>query len=156
MLGPIADTLAQIDPANADAYRANAKAYSDRLGALTADIAETVQPVKDRPFLVLHDAYQYFEARFGVTAIGSVRVNPETPPSAARMVEIKERAKDANAPCIFAEPQFSGRVVKSLASETGLGTAVLDPLGAGVAEGPDAYATILTDLASAITGCLAS
>ncbi|HTO28004.1 MAG TPA: zinc ABC transporter substrate-binding protein, partial [Devosia sp.] len=64
MVTQIATMLAEADPENATAYQANAEAELVKLDALEAELAATLAPVADKPFIVFHDAYQYFEARF--------------------------------------------------------------------------------------------
>ena len=64
MAAEIITTLVAADPANALTYQANAKTLDDKLDALDNELAATVAPVKDKPFIVFHDAYQYFEHRY--------------------------------------------------------------------------------------------
>jgi hypothetical protein len=95
--------------------------------------------VKDRPFLVFHDAYQYLEARFGLNGQGAIVLNPETPPGARRLQEIRHRIDEAGVACVFSEPQFEIGYVRTVLEGTGARTAALDPLGVNVRPGPDAY-----------------
>ena len=150
----IADALSTADPANASAYRSNAAAQIAALTALEAELREAVAPVTDTPFIVFHDAYQYFEARFALNSAGSITVSPETPPGAQRLREIRARIAETGAACVFAEPQFEPRVVSVVIEDTPARAAVLDPLGADLADGPDLYATLLRDLARDLTTCL--
>ena len=106
MVTHIATTLAEVDPENATAYQANAEAELVRLDELEAELAATLAPVADKPFIVFHDAYQYFEARFGLTLAGSVTVTPEVMPGAARIDELKAKVAELGATCVFAEPNF--------------------------------------------------
>ena len=63
----LAETLAALDPDNADTYRSNAAAYGSQLRALYAWADEGMRSVPDNQrFLVTsHDAFQYFGAAFG-------------------------------------------------------------------------------------------
>ncbi|MBC7137055.1 MAG: zinc ABC transporter substrate-binding protein, partial [Oceanibaculum nanhaiense] len=72
-----AEALAGIDPANAAAYRDNAQKMVERIEALDAELTAQLAPVKDRPYIVFHDAYQYFEAHYGLKAVGSITLSPE-------------------------------------------------------------------------------
>ncbi|MEO1225413.1 MAG: zinc ABC transporter substrate-binding protein [Pseudomonadota bacterium] len=151
----IAETLSEADPANADRYAANAASVQEGLAQLHDDIAARLQPVTDRPFIVFHDAYQYFEQRFGLTPAGSITLSPEQAPGAQRLAALHERLDEQDVACVFSEPQFEPRVVAALAEGRDVGTAELDPLGAAIEPGPDAYATLLNGMADAIVGCLA-
>ena len=102
MVTHIAAALSAADPENAQAYTANAEAEIAELDDLEAELAATLAPVKDQPFVVFHDAYQYFEQRFGLTLAGSVTVSPETAPGAARIDELKARVAELGATCVFA------------------------------------------------------
>lgn len=154
MVTDIAETLAAVDPANAAAYRANAEAEREALDALTAAIAEELAPVAGRPFVVFHDAYQYFQKRFGLNAVGSITVNPETLPGAARVDEIHSKLGELDAACVFAEPQFDARLIEVLIEGTSAKAGTLDPEGAALAEGPGLYASLLKSLADGLKACL--
>ena len=85
MAAVIEKTLVEADPSNAQIYAKNLANLDDRLDKLSADIKSTIAPVKDKPFIVFHDAYQYFEKEFGVTVAGSITVSdkPVTVPEPA-------------------------------------------------------------------------
>lgn len=156
MADHIARVLSAADPANAPRYSANAEAVSRDLDALERELAAKLDPVKERPFLVFHDAYAYFEARFGLNGLGPIVLNPETPPGARRLMEIRRRIGESNAACVFSEPQFEIGYVTTVIEGTDARAASLDPLGVTVAPGPDAYRRILTELADRLVGCLAA
>ncbi|MGH6774122.1 zinc ABC transporter substrate-binding protein ZnuA [Brucella tritici] len=150
----IARTLSESDPEHAAQYEKNAKDYGEKLDALTKDVASELEPVKDKPFIVFHDAYQYFENRFGVKAAGSITVSPEKAPGAARIKEIHEKIKSLGATCVFSEPQFEPKLVKTVIDGTDAKTGVLDPLGAELKDGPDLYPQLIRNLADSLKGCL--
>ncbi|MEM8812042.1 MAG: zinc ABC transporter substrate-binding protein [Pseudomonadota bacterium] len=152
----IASALSDADPENADQYGANAKTVKARLAALSDEIRTTVQPVQSKGFIVFHDAYQYFENRFGVSAAGSITVSPEVLPGADRISEIRGKVSEIGATCVFSEPQFEPRIVSVVTEGTDAGTGVLDPLGAGIPAGPDHYFETIRALASSLTSCLAT
>lgn len=152
----IAQVLAEADPAHAAAYRANAAAAEAAVKRMEAQLAPRMAALADQPFLVFHDAYQYFEARFGLRAAGSILVSPETPPGARRLAEIGEVVKARGVACLFAEPQFAPKVVNAIADSTGVRTGLLDPLGADLAAGPGFYPALLDELARQFEACLGS
>jgi len=155
MLANIADTLAAADPEHAATYAANAAAAAEELTALTARVEAVLAPVKAKPFVVFHDAYQYFERRFGLSVVGSITVTPDTMPGASRIAEIRARLIEANAACVFAEPQFEPAIVNTIVEGTPARTGVLDPEGASLAEGPGLYAELVEGLAQGLADCLA-
>jgi zinc transport system substrate-binding protein len=152
----LGEILAQRDPANAERYRANVASEVARIGELHAELGHRLQPVASRPFVVFHDAYQYFERRYRLAAAGSITVSPERQPSAKRLAALRRTIRDRGAVCVFAEPQFKAPVVASVVEGTGARTGVLDPVGAPPIEpGPEAYRTLLDRLARDLVGCLA-
>lgn len=155
MVKTIETALADADAANAPQYAANAQALLARLDALEAEVAAKVAPVKGKAFIVFHDAYHYFENRFGVVAAGSVTVNPEQAPGAARIAELQAKIKALGAVCVFSEPQFEPKIVSVLLEGTGAKTGVLDPEGGGLLKpGPDLYFDLVRNIGDALAGCL--
>ena len=154
LLAEIERTLAEADPENAGRYRENAQAYAGRLDALVAEVEAEIAPVKDKPVVVFHDAYQYFENRFGLNVVGSITVSPEILPGAQRLSEIRAKVVELNAACVFAEPQFEPRLVSVVTEGTDARAGVLDPLGAAIADGPDLYVELIRNLAASLKACL--
>ena len=125
-----------------------------KLDSLVAEIDAELQPVKGRGYVVFHDAYQYFESRFGVSAVGSITVSPEVLPGAERVSELQEKVRSLDATCVFSEPQFEPKLVTTITENTNAGTGVLDPLGASIKDGPDLYFTLIRTMARALKECL--
>lgn len=149
----IAQELAELDPENAAAYLANAKAGQAEIDAAAAQTAEKVAGMKGRDFIVFHDAYQYFEAAFGLEVLGAISLGDAARPSPAQLAEIRDAAKEGDVACVFAEPQFNPGLVATVAEGTGAGTAVLDPLGTGIETGPQFYPQLLVSLGDAVAAC---
>ncbi|MBY5840066.1 zinc ABC transporter solute-binding protein [Rhizobium leguminosarum] len=154
MAAMITTTLAAADPANALTYQGNAKALDDRLDALDTEIKGIVAPVKDKPFIVFHDAYQYFEHRYGIRVSGSITVSPETIPGAERVSEIHRKVGELGATCVFAEPQFEPRLIDVVIEGTRAKSGVLDPEAATLKAGPDLYFTLMRGIARSMRDCL--
>lgn len=149
-----ARVLAEKDPANAEAYNRNLATLTKNLAALDKEIAETVAPVKDKPFVVFHDAYQYFEHHYGVHTAGSITVSPETLPGAERLTQIRDKVKTLGATCVFAEPQFEPKLVNVVIEGTPATSGTLDPEAATLEPGPDLYFTLMKSIATSLRDCL--
>ncbi|WP_319641142.1 zinc ABC transporter substrate-binding protein [Rhizobium acaciae] len=156
MAAMITTTLVAADPANALTYQGNAKALDDKLDALDTEIKGMVAPVKDKPFIVFHDAYQYFEHRYGIRVAGSITVSPETIPGAERVSEIHRKVGELGATCVFAEPQFEPRLVNVVIEGTRAKSGVLDPEAATLKAGPDLYFNLMRGIANSMKDCLFS
>ena len=147
----VAEELSNIDAANKATYEANASKAISELDEL---IAETKLKInKNATYVVFHDAYQYFEERFGIEVLGALSVNPEILPGAKQLAEIREVIEHENVNCIFSEPQFNPSIAKTIAADTGVKAAVLDPLGAELDPGKDLYFDLIADMASSFSGC---
>jgi zinc transport system substrate-binding protein len=152
----LGDVLARRDPERARRYRDNAAREVERIEALHRDLEARLGPLSGRPFVVFHDAYQYLERRYGLTAVGSITVSPDRQPSAKRLAALRRTIRERGAVCVFAEPQFRAPVVASVVEGTLARTATLDPVGAPpLRPGPGAYRELLQGLASDLAGCLA-
>ena len=150
----IKEALVELDPSNAGKYEANAKNLMLKLDRLISEISVKLASSKGKGFVVFHDAYQYFEERFGMTAVGSITVSPEVVPGASRIRELKDKIVELDAHCVFSEPQFQPKIVFTVAEGTKANTGVLDPLGASIADGPELYFTLIRDMANSLQECL--
>ncbi len=146
--------LVTADGANKDRYTANAAKVTARLDALDAELRTTLAPVKDRPFVVFHDAYQYVELRYGLTGAGAITVSPERRPGAKRLGDLRKKIATLKAVCVFSEPQFEPTLVRTVTEGTNAKTGTLDPLGADLTPGPDAYFDMMRRLAKSLSDCL--
>lgn len=155
MTRAIADALAKTYPEHKETFEANASKALSEIDATSADITHELEPLKGVPFVVFHDAYQYFERRFGINAIGSITVSPDIQPSAKRLTAIREKIRALGAECVFAEPQFKSKLVDAVIEGTKARAGTLDPEGALVEPGPGLYSTLLRNLAAGLKRCLA-
>ena len=151
MVEEIANQLAAIDPQNADAYKKNSKNAIDDIEKL---IKETKKEMKKGiSYIVFHDAYQYFEKEFNVSALGALTLNTDVAPGAKQISEIKEIIEHENVKCLFSEPQFNPDIIKSIAKGTNVKVGVLDPLGANLENGKELYFKLIKDISSSLKKC---
>ena len=155
MARAIAGALSKADPTNAGTYAANTQALLRRLEEFTRQIAAEVAPVRGKPFIVFHDAYRYFEDRFGLTAAGSSVVSPDRSPGVRRISELRDKIRELGVTCVFAEPQFEPRLVDVIIEGTPARTGTVDPLGATIESGPELYFTLIRNMAASFKSCLA-
>ena len=147
----VARELSEIDAANKSTYEANAKKAINDLDTLIAETRSKIN--SDATYIVFHDAYQYFEKRFGIEVIGALTVNPEVLPGAKQLAEIREVIEHEKVNCLFSEPQFNPSIAKTIAQDTGVKASVLDPLGAELNPGKDLYFDLIGDMASSFESC---
>jgi zinc transport system substrate-binding protein len=154
MVGAIVAALSEADPDNAVAYQGNGTALRARLRELDESLRARLEPVRDRPFVMFHDAYHYLEDRYALNAVGAITVDPRRRPGARRLAEIRQRLAQLDVACVFSEPQFEPALVDTVIEGTGAGKGVLDPLGADFDAGPELYFQLMNSLADALIGCL--
>ena len=154
MLREIVRVLAETDSVNAALYRQNGKDLEEKLHQLEKRISMQLEPVRRVPFIVFHDAYQYFERRFGLVAAGSLLVHTGEKPGARRMLEIRKKILTQRVVCVFREPQFDGKLAASVIRGTDARVAELDPIGQSIEPGPEAYGTLIETLANNLRDCL--
>ncbi len=151
ILSEMAEHLIEIDQKNASKYKANLnKAHKD-LDNLTKKVKSELN--KDFKSIVFHDAYQYFEERFGVNILGAFTVNTDVMPGAEQLAEIREVIEHDKVSCIFSEPQFNPDIIKAVAKDTNVATGVIDPLGATLDPGKNLYFDLIKNMSDSFKGC---
>lgn len=156
IVGAVAKALSAKWPQHAAVFTANAVKADAALADLEREIAAGLDPVKGKPFIVFHDAYQYFEHRFGLAAAGAVTLSPDHPPSAMRLTQVRQKLRTLQAACIFAEPNFQPKLLAAVAEGASVRTGTLDPEGQSLEPGPELYAQLMRALARDLKSCLAS
>ncbi|MDD9984260.1 MAG: zinc ABC transporter substrate-binding protein, partial [Gammaproteobacteria bacterium] len=101
----VRDTLIRIDPGRVETFRANADSMRVRIDRLESSLRERLAPVRQRAFIVFHDAYGYFEHAFGLNGKGTVAVDPARLPGARRIAELRGALAEHDVRCVFTEPQ---------------------------------------------------
>lgn len=146
--------LSEVDPKNAVLYKANGKRLQQRLNLLDQRLAKMLEPVNQIPYLVLHDAYQYFERHYRLSPVGAVMVDAGRKPGARRLKEIRQRANSHNVRCVFSEPQLQDKFLKVITEGTQITMAVLDPMGVNISPGIDLYFVMMERLGRSLVDCL--
>ena len=154
IINAIEEALIEADPRNARTYQGNAANVKRDLDKLITEVDAEMSPVKGTSYVVFHDAYQYFEDRFGMKPVGSITVSPETLPGAKRVKELREKIKSLNASCVFSEPQFEPKLIATVIEGTSAGKGVLDPLGVSIKAGPEMYFTLIRNMSKSLKNCL--
>ena len=147
----VANQLATLDSKNSDFYKMNANNTVNKLDNLINKIDKSIN--KKASFVTFHDAYQYFEKRFGVEALGALTINTDIQPGAKQIEEIQHLVEDKNIKCIFSEPQFNPKLINMIAKSSGTKTGVLDPLGSSYKPGNDLYFNLINDLYENLNKC---
>ncbi|GMO35381.1 metal ABC transporter solute-binding protein, Zn/Mn family [Bradyrhizobium sp. TM233] len=129
----IANALAAAAPDDADFFRAQAKAYLEKLETLDREVRGAVAkiPPERRKVISTHDAFGYFSAEYGIQFIAPLGVSTETEPSARDIAAIIGQIKAQKIPAVFLENISDDRLIRRIAAETGSkvgGTLISDGL----------------------------
>lgn len=152
-LSAIAAELSRIDPANAPAYAANAARGAVEIDAARTDVQTALAAGQTPRFIVFHDAYQYMEHRFGLSAAGSISLGDATPPGPARVAQLRDKVAALGIDCAFSEPQFNADLLRTVFGGSNARMAVIDPLGTTIPEGPDFYPALIRSVGEALATC---
>lgn len=105
-------------------------------------------------FFVAHDALQYFERRYGLERSLPLSITPENGVSLKRLHEFKQKAKDKDVRCLFADIFYDPNLLKKFAGKLGLSYQVLDVLGYSDEGVPLPYEIMIKRLSTTIRNCL--
>ena len=150
----IVEILTAMDPQNAQSYRRNGEKYGHRLDLLDRKLKAEMTKVAETPYMVFHDAYQYFEKRYQLNVVGSVTLHIGHGSSVRRLMEVRKIIQKEKIRCIFSEPQFSPKLLQTVTSGTKVKKGILDPLGAELEPGRELYFTLLNNLSRSLSRCL--
>ena len=156
MAREIARALQNAFPEYQDEFETNLNHVLQRLDALEAELQEHAEPIAGSPYIVFHDAYQYLEKKLNLNNVGAVTANLERAPGVKKIRELRETILGTGAVCVFSEPQFDAKILQTIAEGTDIRFGVLDPLGADIDAGPDAYFQIMRGMVGSLRDCLNS
>ena len=150
----MAADLAAADPANAARYQDNLAAFQGRLDQLDATLKARMAKVADKPFFVFHEAFDYFEAAYGLRHAGVFSVASEVQPGARHIAAMRERLQAAGPSCVFREPPVRPRLADTLTAGLPVRLAELDALGMNAPVSANGYEALLQNLGDGLAGCL--
>jgi zinc transport system substrate-binding protein len=150
----MAGDLAAADPANATRYQANLKQFVERLDALDLRIKQRVAGIAGKPYFVFHEAFDYFEAAYGLKHTGVFSVASEVQPGAQHVAAMRKRLQEVGKTCVFSEPPLRPRLAETLTAGLPVRLAELDALGGSDRVDARGYERLLEKLGSDLSGCL--
>ncbi len=154
MADEIARALKVAYPQHSDLLDSNHKSLLEKLHGFKRELEKQADSIRERPYIVFHDAYQYLEKWLGLESVAAVTLNPTITPGVGQINEIREAVVETGALCAFAEPQFNPGILKIVGEGTDLEMGMLDPLGLDVEAGPNAYFEIMQNMVAALRDCL--
>lgn len=150
----MAADLSTADPANAARYQVNLGAFGARLEALDQRLQTRLGGLAGKPYFVFHEAYDYFEAAYGLKHAGVFSVASEVQPGARHVAAMRTRLQQAGPACVFSEPPLRPRLAETLTAGLPVTLAELDTMGASLAVDGNGYEALLDNLANGLVECL--
>lgn len=139
----VAQRLAEIDPDNAERFRANTRSLEAKLDQLDGEFRHGLARCDRTTIVTSHEAFGYLADAYGLDEVGIAGVDPEAEPSPRRLAEVAEFVRANAVTTIFFEVLVPPDVAETLANEVGVETARLDPL-----EGPPAGGDYFTAMSA--------
>jgi zinc transport system substrate-binding protein len=152
----MAADLSTADPANAERYQSNAKAFDERLDALDQRLKKRLASVEGKPYFVFHEAFDYFEEAYGLKHAGVFSVATEVQPGAQHVAAMRKRLQEVGKTCVFSEPPLRPRLAETLVAGLPVKLAELDALGGYTPATAQGYEQVLEKLGNDLAGCLES
>ena len=155
-LGAIASSLAAANPENSATYAQNAEIASKAILEMSSNLSAELEQYGDEEFIVYHDAYHYFENKFGLNPIGAIKNEHAGDATARHLSELSKLIQSHESICVFAEPQYNPGLVNALSDSSTVMTATLDPIGVDLEPGVGLYSELIGGIARNIIDCLSS
>lgn len=127
LAGAVAERLSELDPDHAATYRANADDLIADLEQLDATYAAGLTACQRDLVVVSHDAFGYL-ARYGLHLEPIAGLSPDAEPTPAALAALADLIDAEGVTTVFSERLASPALAETLATDLGVGTAVLDPL----------------------------
>ncbi len=154
IINGVRDGLMAVYPEHGEVLAANAEAAAGRILAMDRQVAALFAEIKSPAFIVYHDAYIYFEDRYGFAATASILNHHDAPAEVGRVSFLRRLVEENNIKCIFHEPQFSAKILNVIDPDEKTTTVALDPIGAKHPKGAGQYEAMMREMAQNLHDCL--
>lgn len=152
-LNTISDSLTETDPDNAAVYASNKEDAVQKITQLHAELRMQLEPVKQKPFMVYHDAYHHFASGFDLAKPIAITLSDARAPGAATIAQM--RAKVNKVSCVFSEALHDDAIVDTVTDSMAIKRGILDPLGSTLPVDEHLYVNVMINLVNAVSNCLA-
>ena len=154
MAKSIRDQLIKIAPEHAEKLTDNTKQLIDEIDKTNAAIKQQLDSVTDTPFLVMHDAWQYFTKYYGLNQLGNISAQERLKSSAKAISEARSTITESKVQCLIAEPNLKTKTLEILTEGLPVNITQIDPLGRNIADSSLAYPELLQYTADKLLNCL--
>ncbi len=146
--------LCEMDPQQQAHYTENRDHLLTRLEGLDNTMHEQLDAVREQPFLMFHDAFQYFEKEFGLNHALFVTTGPEHKIGIQRVRYLKQQIKQQNINCVYYEPPEAPKIIQTIMEDQPLKLHPLDPVGSELIPGSELYFQLMHNIAQQLHNCM--
>ncbi|TNF33127.1 MAG: hypothetical protein EP315_08750 [Gammaproteobacteria bacterium] len=151
------EKLIKFDAPNQWRYASNLQRLNDELGQLEQELKQQLTAIKNQPFLIYHDAFQYFEQEQELSRSFFVTPSPEQQPGIKQVRFLRSIIQQNNIKCVYYEPPYVPGIIETIAEgQQQLNVLPLDPSGALLSAGDRLYFTLMRNIARQLQTCLGS
>jgi zinc transport system substrate-binding protein len=141
-----ADRLIEIDPSHRSAYERDRDRLVSQLEQLDTEYEQGLADCERRTIVTSHDAFGYLARRYDLEQIPIAGIDPHAEPAPSDQAEIADLVRDDGITTVFTETLVSDDVAQSIADETGVTVATLDPIeGLDDATSDETYLDLMRD-----------
>ncbi|WP_420491929.1 metal ABC transporter solute-binding protein, Zn/Mn family [Neobacillus niacini] len=126
----IKNSLSKLIPEHAAEFETNFKQLKSELEKLDQEFKTTIESSKTKNLLVSHDAYGYWEKRYGIETIAISGLSPTQEPTQKELEAIIEESTEHNIHYVIFEQNVSTKVAKIIQEELGAKSLTLHNLEA--------------------------
>ncbi|ACT57190.1 zinc ABC transporter substrate-binding protein [Candidatus Liberibacter asiaticus] len=145
----IAMELIKKDPRNKIIYEKNEEEFKNQLSQLDKELHSILQPVEKKKIIVFHEAYRYFASHYNLSIV-TFPMSHSVFMGAASLRNIRSKIISDKISCLFYGPEFDSKIIRSITNDTGVMSAILDPEGMLIAEGPELYFQLMRSMSNSI------
>lgn len=146
--------LSEIEPNHGRSFQSGYRDFERQISKLEKTIDESLSPFADVPFLVFHDAFQYFEKQFNLTAGEVLLRDPEILPSMRELLTIRHRVQRLPANCVLMDRRANKELVSTIFANDAPSLEIVDLFGFQVKDSAKAYLDIASGVADSFHACL--
>ncbi|MBI4836126.1 MAG: zinc ABC transporter substrate-binding protein [Candidatus Abawacabacteria bacterium] len=127
--------------------------YTRQIEALDHSIRTETANLTNKQFVSFHSTTQYFARDYGFTVTASIEEYPGEEPTPYYLKQLIDYIKNNHIKVICTEPQFSPRIVQTLAQDLNLQIIEFDPMETGIYS-PTAYQDVMLKNVHALAAAL--
>lgn len=153
MVYTIKTELSKVFPDYIEKFDTNTSLLLAELDHLHLTNISKLTGIDGNSYILFHDAYQYFEHRYGLSSAG-VMLLGERMPTIRHVRYMREILDDEDVKCVFSEPQINPDLIDVVTEGRVVRRVELDPLGFRLTKGPEMYVALIENLVDGFVACL--